>query len=203
MDRLAPPMPPARSPLSSSGVTGGALIVVGEAYGEGSPGAQERSHALAMKSQIWLIDPRPNLPSIVSAAGNLRAFEASNTPVMLALRRRACNLHGTFEAEANVRAAYGPGDALNAPRRDTGRIVLPSASFLQEKEKIERRLPAAVRFIEKHKLNEMFDGEAADTGFIVQGGLYNALIQALQAWGSPMRSAKPRCRSTFSTSPIR
>ena len=170
--------------LASSGVTGGALIVVGEDYGEGSPGAQERSHALAMKSQIWLIDPRPNLPSIVSAAGNAFALsEASNTPVMLALRRRACHLHGTFEAKDNVRAAYGPGDALNAPRRDTGRIVLPSASSLQEKEKIERRLPAAVRFIEKHKLNEMFEGEAADTGFIVQGGLYNALIQALQALG--------------------
>ena len=23
---------------------------------------QERSHAFAMKSQIWLLDPRPNLP---------------------------------------------------------------------------------------------------------------------------------------------
>ena len=54
--------------LASSGVTGGALIIVGEDYGEGSSIMQERSHAFAMKSQIWLIDPRPNLPSIVAAA---------------------------------------------------------------------------------------------------------------------------------------
>jgi len=34
--------------LSSSGVTGGALIIVGEDYGEGSSIMQERSHAFAM-----------------------------------------------------------------------------------------------------------------------------------------------------------
>jgi indolepyruvate ferredoxin oxidoreductase alpha subunit len=49
------------------GVTGGALIIVGEDYGEGSSIMQERSHAFAMKSQVWLLDPRPNLPSIVKA----------------------------------------------------------------------------------------------------------------------------------------
>ena len=47
--------------LSSGGVTGGALIIIGEDYGEGSSIMQERSHAFAMKSQIWLLDPRPNL----------------------------------------------------------------------------------------------------------------------------------------------
>src|ERR1700745_2594066 len=53
--------------LSSGGVTGGALIIVGEDYGDGSSIMQERSHAFAMKSQMWLLDPRPNLPSIVRA----------------------------------------------------------------------------------------------------------------------------------------
>ncbi len=174
----------ALSNLASSGVAGGALIIVGEDYGEGSEGAQERSHALAMKSQIWLLDPRPNLPSIVSAVeSGFELSEASGTPVMLALRRRACHLYGTFETKDNVRAAYGTGDALYAPRRDAGLIVFPPANYSQEKEKIEKRLPAAVRFIEKHRLNEVFEGEAADTGFIVQGGLYNTLIQALQTLG--------------------
>ncbi len=45
--------------LASGGVTGGALLIVGEDYGEGSSIMQERSHAFAMKSQIWLLDPRP------------------------------------------------------------------------------------------------------------------------------------------------
>ena len=44
------------SNLASGGVTGGALIIVGEDYGEGSSIIQERSHAFAMKSQIWLLD---------------------------------------------------------------------------------------------------------------------------------------------------
>ena len=73
--------------LASAGVTGGALIIVGEDYGEGSSVNQERSHAFAMKSQIWLLDPRPNLPSIVSAVERgFELSEASNTPVMLQLR---------------------------------------------------------------------------------------------------------------------
>ena len=38
--------------LASGGVTGGALIIIGEDYGEGSSIMQERSHAFAMKSQV-------------------------------------------------------------------------------------------------------------------------------------------------------
>jgi indolepyruvate ferredoxin oxidoreductase alpha subunit len=41
------------------------LVIVGEDYGEGSSIMQERSHPFAMKAQMWLLDPRPNLPSIV------------------------------------------------------------------------------------------------------------------------------------------
>src|ERR1700757_2073421 len=67
--------------LSSSGVTGGALVIVGEDYGEGSSIMQERSHAFAMKSQIWLLAPPPNLPSIVRAVGaGFELSEASNPP---------------------------------------------------------------------------------------------------------------------------
>ena len=76
--------------LASGGVMGGAMLIVGEDYGEGSSIMQERSHAFAMKSQVWLIDPRPNLPSIVRAVEmGFELSEASNTPVMLELRIRA------------------------------------------------------------------------------------------------------------------
>src|ERR1700691_2411018 len=57
----------ALSNLASAGVTGGALMIVGEDYGEGASIMQERTHAFAMKSQIWLLDPRPHLPTIVRA----------------------------------------------------------------------------------------------------------------------------------------
>ncbi|MEE8248029.1 MAG: indolepyruvate ferredoxin oxidoreductase, partial [Alphaproteobacteria bacterium] len=55
----------ALSNLASAGVKGGVVIVVGEDYGEGASIIQERTHAFAMKSQIWLLDPRPNLPKMV------------------------------------------------------------------------------------------------------------------------------------------
>ncbi len=170
--------------LASGGVTGGALVIVGEDYGEGSSIMQERSHAFAMKSQVWLLDPRPNLPSIVQAVEQgFELSEASNTPVMLEVRIRACHVHGHFVAKDNVRPAYGLKDAIEQPRRDTSRIVLPPASYLHEKEKVEKRWPAAVKFIRDHELNEFFAEDAKDFGIIVQGGLYNNLIRALQLLG--------------------
>src|SRR5574341_1294175 len=94
----------ALSNLASVGVRGGALLVLGEDYGEGSSIMQERTHAFAMKSQIWLLDPRPNLPSIVNAVKKgFELSEASNTPVMLQLRIRACHVYGKFAARDNVR----------------------------------------------------------------------------------------------------
>jgi indolepyruvate ferredoxin oxidoreductase, alpha subunit len=174
----------ALSNLSSGGVTGGALIIIGEDYGEGSSIMQERTHAFAMKSQIWLLDPRPNLPSIVNMVEKGFALsEASHTPVMLELRIRACHVHGRFIAKDNVRPSYGPKDAMEHPRRDVGRIVLPPASYLQEQEKIHERLPAARAFIVKNRLNEIVADGAQDVGIILQGGMYNGLIRALQLMG--------------------
>jgi indolepyruvate ferredoxin oxidoreductase, alpha subunit len=171
--------------LASGGVTGGALIVVGEDYGEGSSIMQERSHAFAMKSQIWLLDPRPNLPSIVQAVKQGFALsEASHTPVMLQLRIRACHVHGEFVAADNVAPAFTVRDALETPRRDVSRIVLPPASFLHEQEKVNERWPAAVRFIEEQRLNEFFAEGADEIGIVVQGGSYNTLLRALSHLGA-------------------
>jgi indolepyruvate ferredoxin oxidoreductase, alpha subunit len=170
--------------LASGGVTGGALIIVGEDYGEGSSIMQERSHAFAMKSQIWLLDPRPNLPSIVDAVKTgFDLSEASNTPVMLQLRIRACHVHGHFIAGDNKRAKFTLQEALENPQRDVSRIVLPPASFVHEQEKVKDRWPAAVRFIEERKLNEFFSEDADDIGIIVQGGSYNTLLRALERLG--------------------
>src|SRR5215210_2588540 len=145
--------------LASGGVTGGAMLIVGEDYGEGSSIMQERSHAFAMKSQVWLLDPRPNLPSIVTMVEKgFELSEVSNTPVMLELRIRACHVHGRFKTKDNVRPSFTLQDAMENPQRDTSRIPLPPATYLHEKEKIEKRWPAAVRFIEQEKLNEFFDG---------------------------------------------
>ena len=170
--------------LASGGVTGGALVIVGEDYGEGSSIMQERSHAFAMKSQIWLLDPRPNLPSIVDSVEHGFALsEASNTPVMLQMRIRACHVHGRFLAKDNRRPPTTVVDALEAPRRDTARIVLPPASFVHEQEKIDVRWPAAIDYVKQHGLNEVFGPAEGAVGLVLQGGLYNGVIRALQRLG--------------------
>ena len=137
-----------------------------------------------MKSQIWLLDPRPNLPSIVRAVETgFELSEASNTPVMLELRIRACHVHGHFTARGNKRPDFTLADALENPRRDLGRIAMPPMTYVHEKDKWEQRWPAAVKFIEQRGLNEFFDSEASDIGIVVQGGLYNTTIRALELLG--------------------
>jgi indolepyruvate ferredoxin oxidoreductase alpha subunit len=170
--------------VASGGVTGGALVIIGEDYGEGSSIMQERTHAFAMKSQIWLLDPRPNLPTIVDMVEHgFRLSEASNTPVMLELRIRGCHVYGSFTAKDNRRPYPTVQEALKNPVRDLDRIVLPPANFLHEKEKVERRWPAAVEYVKKNRLNEFFGPSTGDVGIIVQGGLYNTTMRALELLG--------------------
>jgi indolepyruvate ferredoxin oxidoreductase alpha subunit len=180
--------------LASAGVLGGALIVVGEDYGEGASIMQERTHAFAMKSQMWLLDPRPHLPDIVQAVETgFELSEASNTPVMLMLRIRACHVYGRFTAKANRRPAFSAADALAAPSRDYSKIILPPSTYAQEKEKIEKRFPAAVRFVAEQGLNDFIPGETDDIGIVLQGGLYNSALRALELLG---------CADTFGNTKV-
>ena len=174
----------ALSNLASAGVRGGTLIVLGEDYGEGASIIQERTHAFAMKSQMWLLDPRPDLPSIVRMVEKgFELSETSSTPVMLELRIRACHVHGAFPAKDNVAPPFSRRRVLEEPDFDYGRICLPPATYMQEKHKVEVRWPTAVKFIAAHALNEFFDGACDEVGIICQGGMYNAVIRAMQQLG--------------------
>ncbi len=171
----------ALSNLASAGVKGGALIILGEDYGEGSSIIQERTHAFAMKSQMWLMDPRPNLGSIVNAVErSFELSEATQTPVMMQLRIRACHVYGSFVCKDNKAPRISSKDPIPAPVFDFTKINLPPSIYEHERLKTESRWPAAVDFIRDHRLNESFDGDLSELGFIVQGGLYNGVIRALQ-----------------------
>ncbi len=169
------------SNLASPGVIGGALIVLGEDYGEGASVIQERSYAYAMKSSIWLLDPRPDLPTIVNMVEKgFDLSEASHAPVMLDLRVRACHVTGEFIAKDNKRGVYSGRHRLAGPPRfEYGRLAHPPVIFTQERLKIEQRLPAAQEFIREQKLNELIPGELDDIGVVTLGGLSNGLLRAL------------------------
>jgi len=145
---------------------------------------QERSHAFAMKSQFWLLDPRPNLPSIVKMVKQGFALsEASNTPVMLMVRIRSCHVTGQFETQDNQPPTLSVKEALSNPQTDFNRVVLPPMSFKHEQDKVNVRWPAAEAFIGDNKLNETFGPDEKSVGLVVQGGMFNSVIRALQRLG--------------------
>ena len=175
----------ALSNLSSPGVMGGALIVVGEDYGEGASVIQERTHAYALKSSMCLLDPRPDLGKMVDMVEHgFRLSEASNMPTILELRIRACHVRGSFECKDNRSSALSTRQLIQEPAAfDYNKLAHPPVTFRQEKLKTEERIPAARRYIVDQQLNELMDGPRKDLGLIVQGGIYNALIRALQQFG--------------------
>ena len=175
----------ALSNLSSPGVTGGALIVVGEDYGEGASVIQERTHAYALKSSMLMLDPRPELANMVRMVEEgFRLSEASNMPALMELRIRACHVRGSFVCKDNVAPAISTRHLMEEPAKfDYSRLAHPPVTFRHEKLKVEARIPAARRYIAEQRLNELFPGSRDDVGFIVQGGLYNSLIRALQQFG--------------------
>jgi indolepyruvate ferredoxin oxidoreductase alpha subunit len=183
----------ALSNLASPGVVGGALIVVGEDYGEGASVIQERSYAYALKSSLVLLDPRPDLGHMVDIVEHAFALsEASNMPAMLQLRIRACHLRGQFVCRDNVPPAVSTRHLMSEPATfDYGKLAHPPVTYRQEKRKSGERIPAARRYIVAHRLNERLGGSGAaggggngsPVGLIVQGGLYNSLIRALQQFG--------------------
>jgi indolepyruvate ferredoxin oxidoreductase, alpha subunit len=173
----------ALSNLSSPGVTGGALIVVGEDYGEGASVIQERTHAYAMKSSMVMFDPRPELGNMVRMVEEAFCLsEASNMPAMLELRIRACHVRGSFVCKDNAAPRVSTLQTMAEPARfDYARLAHPPVTFGHEKKKSGERIPAAQRYIAEHALNEHVDGTTyPEVGLIVQGGLYNTLIRALQ-----------------------
>ncbi|HEX4554755.1 MAG TPA: indolepyruvate ferredoxin oxidoreductase, partial [Xanthobacteraceae bacterium] len=175
----------ALSNLASPGVIGGAMIILGEDYGEGASIIQERSYAYAMKSTMWLLDPRPDLPTIVRMVEKgFDLSEASHSPVMLELRIRACHVTGEFVAKDNRRAEFsGVNRLAGPPKFNYARLSHPPVTFLHEKLKVEEREPAAQKFIRAEKLNEFFPGDLAEIGIITLGGLYNGVLRALERLG--------------------
>ncbi|MEP1595091.1 MAG: thiamine pyrophosphate-dependent enzyme, partial [Halieaceae bacterium] len=95
---------------------------------------------------------------------------------------RGCHVTGEFIARDNKAPEFSNRNPVS-PNREAEKIILPPNVYAQEQEKIAQRLPAAIDFIKKEKLNEFFPGKHEQLGIIVQGGVYNTVIRALQRQG--------------------
>jgi indolepyruvate ferredoxin oxidoreductase alpha subunit len=99
------------------------------------------------------------------------------------VRIRSCHVTGSFTTRDNQRPTLSVRDALSAPRSDFARVVLPPMSYLHEQDKVKNRWPAAERYVLDHRLNEQFGPQQATIGIVVQGGMYNGVVRALQRLG--------------------
>ena len=174
----------ALSHVASAGVIGGALVVIGEDYGEGASILQERTHSAALKSSIPLIDPRNSLPDFARfVEEGFGLSEACHQPVFFSIRIRACHMRGTLPCRDNVRPRINRLAPLEAPSFSLDRINLPPFTYAMEAQKFERRLPAARRYIAERGLNEHHPGTESELGIVMQGGLWNTTLRGLHALG--------------------
>jgi indolepyruvate ferredoxin oxidoreductase alpha subunit len=174
----------ALSHVASAGVMGGALIVIGEDYGEGASILQERTHSAALKSSIPLIDPRNSLPSFARfVEEGFGLSEACHEPVFFSIRIRACHMRGTLVCKDNVTPAISMRAPLAAPSFSLERINLPPFTYAMEASKFEQRLPAARRYIVERGLNEHHRGDGGDLGIVMQGGQWNTTVRGLHLLG--------------------
>jgi indolepyruvate ferredoxin oxidoreductase, alpha subunit len=172
------------SHVASAGVVGGALVVIGEDYGEGASILQERTHSAALKSSVPLIDPRNDLGHFARLVEEgFGLSEASNEPVFFSIRIRACHMRGTLRCKDNVPPAISMLSPLDRPSFSPERINLPPFTYQMEAQKFERRMPAARRYIVERGLNELFPGDESALGIVMQGGLWNTMVRGLEALG--------------------
>jgi indolepyruvate ferredoxin oxidoreductase alpha subunit len=174
----------ALSHVASAGVVGGALVVIGEDYGEGASILQERTHSSALKSSIPLLDPRNELGHFARMVEEgFGLSEACSEPVFFSIRIRACHMRGRLVCKDNVAPAISLLSPLGRPSFSLERINLPPFTYQMEAQKFERRMPAARRYIAEHGLNEVMPGDERDIGIVMQGGLWNTTVRALGALG--------------------
>jgi indolepyruvate ferredoxin oxidoreductase, alpha subunit len=174
----------ALSHVASAGVRGGALVVIGEDYGEGSSILQERTHSAALKSSVPLLDPRNSLQSFARfVEEGFGLSEACHEPVFFSIRIRACHMRGTLTCKDNVRPAISMRSPLGVPSFSIDRINLPPFTYAMEAQKFEHRLPAARRYVIDHGLNEMHEGPEHELGIVMQGGQWNTTLRGLAELG--------------------
>jgi indolepyruvate ferredoxin oxidoreductase alpha subunit len=174
----------ALSHVASAGVLGGALIVIGEDYGEGASILQERTHSAALKSSVPLLDPRTTMPCFQRfVTEGFGLSEACHEPVFFSIRIRACHMRGTMLCRDNLRPAISMRSPLEAPSFSIERINLPPFTYTMEARKFEERLPAARRYVVEHRLNEHAPGSEGDVGIVMQGGVWSTTLRGLGALG--------------------
>ena len=174
----------ALSHISSSGVKGGAMIIVGEDYGCDSTCVAERALPFALKSTMSVIDPRGDLEHVAKMVqAGFELSEYSNMPVMFLLSTRVAHIRNKMVCRNNEIPSISMNNRLDDLRTEQESIPLPPFTFDHEKKKYHERLPAARKFILERKLNEFIEGTETNIGIITHGMIFNSLMRCLYNLG--------------------
>ena len=103
---------------------------------------------------------------------------------MVEVRIRACHVHGRFVAKDNLRPDYTLREALENPQRDVNRDRAAARVLHPRKAQDRETLARGGGFhpIERSSTS-VFGPADGDVGIILQGGMYNGVIRALQQLG--------------------
>ncbi|MBI2058553.1 MAG: indolepyruvate ferredoxin oxidoreductase subunit alpha [Nitrospirae bacterium] len=167
--------------VASAGVTGGAVILVGEDYGCNNTIVAEKTLSYAHQFGLPLLDPGASLQHVSECIKTaFQLSEAAGTPVIVLVRARLGYMTGVVKAERN-RFPRSP----EIRRELYEKIPLPPYTQRQEFEKFTVRLPGAVEFIRRNQLNPVmgFSNGNGRVGIITHGILTNVVLRAMEDLG--------------------
>ncbi len=177
--------------ICSSGVKGGAMIIVGEDYGGDSTLASEKAMPFAYKSAMTVIDPRGDLQKISELVNKgFELSEHSNMPTIFILSTRNAHIRNKLICRDNKLSQINTRNKVAEIINDINKIPFPPHTQEQQKRKYSERLPAAIDFIKNSKMNEHFEGARDDIGIITHGTIYNSVIRSLYHLGESELSGK-------------
>ncbi|RMG20831.1 MAG: indolepyruvate ferredoxin oxidoreductase subunit alpha [Methanobacteriota archaeon] len=171
--------------ISSSGVKGGAIVLIGEDEECISTTVQMKSHVYAKGFFLPIIDPIASPEHILQITKKaFQLSEACNQPVMMLFRSLSSNMIGTSLVGDNV----GPSISINKRKKDfqpdLSRVPIPPDTLIHAKEKYKARKPKAIQFIRENKLNRLDKGkQTSRIGIITHGGVFNSLLTTLTELG--------------------
>jgi len=169
------------SHVASSGVKGGALILIGE-------DEECISTTVKMKSQLYgegfflpVIDPIGEAENFIKLTRlGYELSEYCSAPVMFLFRSHTGNMWGTARTLDNSEPKISIKNKSKMFNPDLSRIPIPPDTQRHAIEKYEYRLPRAVEFIKENKMNRTYIGsEFNNIGIITHGGIFNQVFTTL------------------------
>jgi indolepyruvate ferredoxin oxidoreductase alpha subunit len=164
--------------VASSGVTGGALILVGEDYGCNNTIVAEKTLPYAYKSGLPILDGSASLQHLSDLIEDGFALsEYSGSPVIVLVRSRVGYMSQVVRAKNNKRP-----EKVEVREEILERLPFPPYTQVQEAEKYNLRLPRAAEFVKEAGINRIYNhSRSKDTGIITHGILTNIVLRALSS----------------------